>query len=193
MAQDLKAFIEEHQIKQPHILGHSMGGKTAMEFAVNHSGNLQKLVVVDIAPVKYEVHHYDIIDALESLDLSTIDGRKEADEQLSLKIKETGIRQFLLKNLYWKSKGELAWRFNLAVLKKEILPISEWNIPNGKFEDKVLFVKGANSNYILPQYAVEIESRFPDYQLEEIANAGHWVHAEAPKQFSEVVLAFLKN
>jgi pimeloyl-ACP methyl ester carboxylesterase len=193
MAQDLLGLIEENEIELPHILGHSMGGKTAMEFAVKHSEKLAKLIVVDIAPVKYQVHHYEIIDALESVDFEEISSRKEADEQLSSKIKENGVRQFLLKNLYWKEEGVLAWRFNLPVLKKEILPISEWNIPEGKFENQTLFIKGKNSNYILPQHAAEIEARFPDYKLEEIDNAGHWVHAEAPTAFSEVVLGFLKN
>lgn len=191
MAEDLKAFIAEHRIEDPYILGHSMGGKTAMEYAVNHPDALKKLIVVDIAPVSYEVHHYSIIAALESVDLNHISSRKEADVILAKSIEEFGIRQFLLKNLYWKEKGQLNWRFNIPIIKSEIIPISEWEISNHQFEGETLFIKGEKSNYILPQYAMDIQQKFPNYQIEEIAEAGHWVHAEKKEPFSHLVLQFL--
>lgn len=192
MAEDLKNFIEEHQIDRPIILGHSMGGKTAMEFAVNYPNSLKKLIVVDIAPVSYQVHHYGIIEALESVDLDKVQSRKDAEEQLKSKIKEFGIRQFLLKNLYRKSKEEYAWRFNLPIIKKQIVPISEWSISDKTYEGDTLFISGENSDYILPEYGAEIAAKFPNYELEEIANAGHWVHAEAPEEFSKAVEGFLE-
>lgn len=193
MAEDLRQFIEDHQLEKPSILGHSMGGKTAMEFAVRYSDQLDRLTVVDIAPVAYEVHHYAIIDALESIDLNSISSRSEADEQLKTKIEEVGIRQFLLKNLYWKEKDKLDWRFHLDTIKREIIPISEWSISKGKFNGKCLFIKGEYSNYIMPQYAGKIAEKFPHYQLEEIPDAGHWVHAEASAAFSKAFLTFMKD
>lgn len=193
MANDLKEFIESHNIHNPIVLGHSMGGKTAMEFAVNNPGSLSKLIVVDIAPVSYQVHHYAIIEALESVDLNKVQSRKDAEEQLKTKIKEFGVRQFLLKNLYRKSKEDYAWRFNLPVIKKQIVPISEWAITDQAFEGDTLFISGENSDYILPEYGAEIAAKFPNYELEEIANAGHWIHAEAPDEFSKVVENFIRE
>ncbi len=193
MAEDLKQFIQQHQIHDPIILGHSMGGKTAMEFAVNNAIMLSKLIVVDIAPVKYEVHHYAILDALEQIDLDKISSRKEADQLLTEKIKEVGTRQFLLKNLYWKEKNQLAWRFNLNVLRREIIPISEWSISEGQYNGSCLFVKGQQSSYILPEHGAEISAKFPNYELREIQGAGHWVHAESPKMFYDVVSSFMKD
>lgn len=191
MADDLNEFIDEHQIQDPIILGHSMGGKTAMEFAVNHSEKLNKLIVVDIAPVQYQVHHYQIIDALESVDLGIVNSRKEVDLILSNSIKEIGVRQFLLKNLYWIEKEKLAWRFNLPVIKEMIVPISEWDISQDSFSGKSLFIKGEKSEYILPEYFPLIASKFPSYKVEVIENAGHWVHAEKKNEFKMAVDQFL--
>lgn len=191
MAEDLENFLTEHQIVKPSILGHSMGGKTAMEFAVHNSDNIDKLIVVDIAPVKYQVHHYQIIEALESVDLSRVESRKEVDAQLATSIQEMGVRQFLLKNLYWKEKGQLAWRFNLQTIKEEIIPISEWNISEGKHHGDTLFIKGSRSEYILAEYGADMANKFPNYELEEVAGAGHWVHAEKKQEFKAIVDHFL--
>lgn len=192
MQQDLKGFIDEHNIQNPILLGHSMGGKTVMEFSMHHPNLINKMIVVDIAPVKYQVHHYAIIDALESIDFDFVKSRKEADRILSEKIEEFGVRQFLLKNMYWKEKEQLAWRFNLEAIKNEIIPISEWDISDGEFTGETLFIKGENSEYILPSYASRIGKKFPNYDLVEIENAGHWVHAEAPKEFISELEPFMK-
>ena len=120
MAADLMELIQAEKINNPIILGHSMGGKTAMEFAIRHPELVKQLIVVDIAPVKYEVHHYTIIDALKNVPLNEIGSRKEAEVFLAEKISEFGIRQFLLKNLYWIEKDKLAWRFNLDVINNNI-------------------------------------------------------------------------
>ncbi len=193
MQQDLKGFIDEHNIQNPILLGHSMGGKTVMEFSMHHPNLIKKMIVVDIAPVKYQVHHYAIIDALESIDFDFVKSRKEADQILSEKIEEFGVRQFLLKNMYWKEKEQLAWRFNLEAIKNEIIPISEWDISEGEFTGKTLFIKGENSEYILPSYASRIGKKFPNYDLVEIENAGHWVHAEVPKEFISELEPFMKD
>ncbi len=193
MANDLWEFIEAHQIDQPIILGHSMGGKTAMEFAVQHPDQLSKLIVVDIAPVKYQVHHYKILEALNSIQPDRLESRSEADNKLMELIPEFGVRQFLLKNLDRKSDGSYAWKFNLPVLEREIVPISEWSISEGVFEKECLFVKGELSNYILPEYGLEIGNKFPAYQLEEVKGAGHWVHAEKSEEFYQIVSEFMKD
>lgn len=193
MASDLYSFIDQHQIHQPIIVGHSMGGKTAMEFAVNHGQLLSKLIVIDIAPVKYRVHHYAIIDALESVDLDFISSRKEADVALSEVVQDFGTRQFLLKNLYWKNKEQLAWRFNLETIKKEIIPISEWDISHGIYSGDSLFIRGGRSEYVLDSYESLIAAKFPNYRLETVEKAGHWVHAEAPSTIFEMVSNFIKD
>lgn len=193
MAEDLRDFMEKHEIEKPIVLGHSMGGKTAMEFAVKYPDLLEKLIVVDIAPVSYPVHHDHIIEAMESLDLENIESRKMADRQLSRQIKEMGIRQFLLKNLYLKEKQQYDWKFNLKVIKREIEAIGEWAISEGVFEGKVLFIKGEKSDYIKAEYALQIAEKFPNYDLTEIEGAGHWVHAEAKEDFSQEVLTFMKE
>ncbi len=193
MSEDLNNFIDRHNISNPTILGHSMGGKTAMEFALNHPEKLKNLIVVDIAPVKYKVHHYEIIAALESVDISSISSRKEADEILAKTISEFGVRQFLLKNLYWKEKNQLDWRFNLESITKEIIPISSWNVSEKEFSKETLFIKGENSDYIQLNYTTEISKRFPNYRLEIIKDSGHWIHAENPAKFSEIVLNFMKH
>lgn len=193
MAQDLLEFMDEHKIDKPIILGHSMGGKTAMEFAVNNPERVDKLIVVDIAPVKYQVHHYQIIEGLRSIDLNVIDSRKIADSKLSETIEEFGVRQFLLKNLYWKEKGVLDWRFNLEVLADNILPISEYDIAGGTFDKQSLFVKGSKSNYVLQKYYPIIREKFPLADIQEIKDAGHWVHAEKREAFVTAVDAFLSH
>ena len=174
MANDLNYFIEEYEIKNPIVIGHSMGGKTAMRFAHMFPEKLRELIVVDIAPVNYQVHHYSIIDAMESLNLADIKDRKQADMELSVSIGEFGVRQFLLKNLYRSEKNRFAWRFNLPVLKKEIVPISQWDSFDGLYQGETLFIKGGKSDYIKPDYISSIESQFPNHKLQEIPNAGHW-------------------
>lgn len=191
MADDLLLLMNDLGLDRAIILGHSMGGKTAMEFSMLHPEKVEKLVVVDIAPVKYQVHHYSIIDALKSVPLQDVASRKEAEAYLAEHIAELGTRQFLLKNLYWREKTQLAWRFNLEVLANEILPISEYDIAKGVYENDTLFVKGEKSDYIVQKYLPLIELKFPNYKLETIKGAGHWVHAEKMKEFNATINQFL--
>ena len=190
MADDLYAFMNEHQIVDPIVLGHSMGGKTAMQFAMNYPTKLEKLIVVDIAPKAYPVHHREIIDGLLSLDFDVIKTRKEADTQLSKYINVPAIRQFLLKNLYWKGKEELAWRFNLSVINQNIEVIGA-GLQNIKTFDKpVVFVRGVQSNYITENDFENIKEIFPAARIESL-DCGHWIHAEKPQELLAIIESFL--
>ncbi|MBL4624893.1 MAG: alpha/beta fold hydrolase [Flavobacteriales bacterium] len=190
MSDDLYEFIETHQLEGAHLLGHSMGGKTAMKFAQNNPGLLDKLIIADIAPKAYEVHHQQILAGLQAIELDKIQRRSEADETLQQYIPEFGVRQFLLKNLYWPEKGRLAWRFNLEVINETIEQIGE-EVNDRQYDGETLFVRGENSNYIQDSDKEMIDIYFPNSKIETIANSGHWVHAEQPEQFLKYVLDFL--
>ena len=191
MAGDLKELMDDLNLNTAILLGHSMGGKTVMEFSMNYPEKVEKLIVVDIAPVAYEVHHYIIIKALKSVPLESVSSRKEAESYLSKYISDPGTKQFLLKNLYWENKETLGWRFNLTVLSDSIVPISQYAIKDGVFEKSTLFVSGSKSDYVTSEYRPRIQSKFPNSTLEVIEGAGHWVHAEKMKELSLVIENYL--
>jgi pimeloyl-ACP methyl ester carboxylesterase len=190
MAQDLYEFIQQHNILYPIIMGHSMGGKVAMHFASEHPEMLDKLIVVDIAPKDYPPHHQEVLKALNAVDFTKIKSRKEAEEAVSLYIKDFAVKQFLLKNMYWKNPEELAWRFNLPVIEKNIDLIGKNTIGNSIINVPTLFIAGAKSNYILPSDEKQIKALFPQSEILFFPNAGHWVHVEAPNELFEAVLKF---
>jgi pimeloyl-ACP methyl ester carboxylesterase len=171
-------------------MGHSMGGKVAMHFASEHPEMLDKLIVVDIAPKDYPPHHQEVLKALNAVDFTKIKSRKEAEEAVSLYIKDFAVKQFLLKNMYWKNPEELAWRFNLPVIEKNIDLIGKNTIGNSIINVPTLFIAGAKSNYILPSDEEQIKTLFPQSGILFFPNAGHWVHAEAPNELFEAVLKF---
>lgn len=190
LTEDLANFIQEHQIEKPHIIGHSMGGKTAMNFAVKYPDLLDKLVVVDIAPKSYPVHHDHILDGLHDIDLNTLTSRTEADKLLSRQVPEPDVRQFLLKNLARNSEGKFEWRVNIHAIDEHIEEIGAGMQYEGQFTGETLFVKGVRSNYYAPGDEENILKIFPAAQFATL-NTGHWVQAEDPKAFSETVLKFL--
>ena len=191
MCSDLLQYIDAQGLDKVYLLGHSMGGKTAMLFATKYPERVEKLVVVDIAPKYYAPHHQEILAGLHAVENAKVASRKEADEILSEHFSQVGIRQFLLKNLYWKTDEELSFKFNLEVLSKEIPNIGEALIDDGVFTEPTLFIDGGTSNYINSEDHELIEKHFPDSEIVEIGNAGHWVHAENPKDFFEEVSRFL--
>ena len=193
LSNDLDFYLNHHQIEQTNIIGHSMGGKTAMFFASYYPERIQKLLVADIAPKQYPIHHQDILNGLHSVILENVTSRKDAEEQLSLHIKEAGIRQFLLKNLYRKTKDTFGWRMNLPVLTENIDKIGAVTPQDKKFNGDTLFLKGANSNYILPEDHKQISALFTRSKIASISNAGHWLHAENPEEFAKVSLNFMEN
>lgn len=189
MVEDLKELFEMLSLKKVILIGHSMGGKVAMLFAQNYAQLLDKLVVVDIGVKEYPSHHQHILAGMHAIDLPTIQLRSEAEAILKQHIDSEGVRQFLLKNLYWKEKGKLAWRMNLEVLEREMgailaaLPEKEVLLPT-------LFIRGELSNYILDSDIEHLEELFPDSTVQTIQGAGHWVHAESPEEFIDILLGF---
>lgn len=190
MANDLYEFILQNNIVNPIILGHSMGGKTAMQFAMNYPNQLSKLIVVDITPKAYPVHHAEILKGLFSINFETIKTRKDANEKLSETVSDFSIRQFLLKNLFWKDKETLAWRFNLPIINATIELFGVEIEKISKFDQPTLFIKGKNSDYILESDTVLIKNIFPTAKIISV-DSGHWVHAENPTEFLQIVNSFL--
>lgn len=192
MATDLKRFIDSKNIEKPHVLGHSMGGKTAMTFATTHPELVDKLIVADIGPQSYPVHHATILKGLFSIDMGNTKSRKEADEQLAKYIPEMGIRQFLLKNLT-RSGNSFAWKINLSVIAQEIEQIGKGLNQNTSYNQSALFVRGEKSDYIKDSDVNLIHSIFTKCKLETIAGAGHWLHAEKPQEFYDITINYLKS
>lgn len=192
MVEDLSEFIQQHNLNDPIVIGHSMGGKTAMNFALAHADQLQKLIVVDIAPRFYNLEHYVIIDGLKAIPIDTLTSRQEADEVLSKYVPEPDVRQFLLKNLQRKAEGGFTWKLNLPVIDKNLQNIGLDLQFSGKFEKPTLFVRGSKSNYVRDQDWPRIKEIFPTATLETL-ETGHWVQAEKPKEFVELVSQWLKT
>ncbi|MFK7903926.1 MAG: alpha/beta fold hydrolase [Chitinophagales bacterium] len=196
MAEDLLELMDEEGIEKAHIVGHSMGGKTVMQFAVENPSRIEKLVVVDIAPVDYPAGHEDIFKALFQINIDELKSRKEAHEVLQPMIEEEGVRQFLLKNLARKKPSGFEWKFNLQAIHFNYTNILLNSLTDfDVFEGDALFVKGGNSpRYIEVKTMGEvISSHFPKAKIEVVENSGHWVHAEQPKVFFEVVSGFLRG
>ena len=193
MAEDLLNYCNQQQIDSCVLLGHSMGGKTAMEFATRFPNRVSKLIVADIGPKAYPPHHQDIFKALTSIDFSQIKSRGEAEKVLSKYIPEMGIRLFLLKNLYWRDKGVLGLRANLEVLNEQISEVGKPLAVSLQFDGEVLFLGGENSGYIQPMDEVMIHKHFPNAKVDWISKAGHWLHAENPKEFFLKVTDFVSR
>jgi pimeloyl-ACP methyl ester carboxylesterase len=191
LADDLQYFMESHWIYKAHIIGHSMGGKTAMQFALQYPDMVDKLIVLDIAPKDYKGGHEVILETLESIDLTKIQDRKEAESFMLARIPDFGTRQFLLKNLTRNEKtAAFEWKMNLVVLQREYDAILA-NVDDGIYDGDTLFVRGQKSDYIIDAEIPNIKAKFPNMQLETIENAGHWVHADQPKQLLEIIQRYL--
>jgi esterase len=193
MAEDLRKFMEDHWVYDAHIIGHSMGGKTAMQFALDNPDMVNKLIVVDIAPKAYVGNHETIFEALFDVPLERLESRSEAEDILKGKIgDDPGTILFLLKNLTRNKDGGYTWKMNLQVLHKDYQNILAAVQGMEAFEKDALFIKGEKSDYILPEDLNDIRRLFPKAELKEVAGAGHWVHADAPDVLCEMILAFLK-
>lgn len=191
MAEDLKKYCEKHNLQNIILLGHSMGGKVAMQFAVTYPEMVSKLIVADIGPKAYPPHHQDILKALSQLDFSKIKSRGEAEDILSEYIQDDGTKLFLLKNLYRKNNDELALRINLSVLSEKIQEVGTALPENTVFKGDTLFLGGEKSGYIETMDELLIKKHFPKAIIGTISKAGHWLHAENPDEFYDNVMNFL--
>lgn len=192
MVQDVKNYIDFHQLNDCVLLGHSMGGKVAMLFATTYPEIVSKLLVADIGPKYYAPHHQSILAGLNAVDFVLQTSRSEVEEILAHYIPDFGIRQFLMKNVYWQTPDQLAFRFNLRVLTNTIEVIGTALPYDSTFQKPTLFLKGDKSDYILDSDWGLILHHFPSASVVTIPNAGHWLHAENPKEFYYNTLQFLK-
>jgi len=193
MAEDLKTYLIDNSIEKASIIGHSMGGKTAMRFATLYPEHVDKLIVVDIAPKYYAPHHQQILEGLTKISEAKLTSRTDADDLLSSFISEVPIRQFLLKNLYWKTPDELNLRLHLDALKQNIEEVGKGLPPHATYSGDTLFIRGGASDYIKDSDEAIISDHFKTYTLQTIQNAGHWLHAEKRDEFFEMSLAYLKS
>ena len=191
MVRDVVEYCQDKNLTNINLLGHSMGGKVAMFLATQYPDIVEKLIVADIGVKFYKPHHDDILNGLLSVDFSKQPSRNDVDEILKPYIPDFGTRQFLMKNLYWKSPGQLDFRFNLTALVANKGIIGDALEENAVYNKPTLFLKGAQSNYILDADVDEIKQHFPLAQVKEIANAGHWLHAENPTDFYKEVMTFM--
>lgn len=191
LSDDLIEFVNDHYLRGIYVLGHSMGGKTVMNFA-QHCDLIDKIVIADIAPKSYEPHHNNLVKAMEQIPLDKITSRVEVDTLLKVEIPNDSIRQFLMKNLYWKEKGRLEWKINLPIIKQNMIEIAG-GIEEEIVEIPTLFIRGENSNYITKEDYLPIKAQFPNSRIETILSAGHWLHAENPKLFYTLVTEFFEE
>ena len=192
MAQDVYEYCQEHNLSSINSIGHSMGGKVAMLLATSHPELVDKLIVADIAPKFYPQHHQDILAGLNAVDFSIQPSRSDVEAIMAKFVPDFGTRQFLMKNLFWKEPGQLAFRFNLAVFNKKMDEIGVALPQSARFLKPTLFIRGGNSKYILDSDFEDIKEHFPDSSIETIPNVGHWLHAENPAEFYQKVTSFLK-
>lgn len=170
------------------VVGHSMGGKAAMVLALAHPEKVRKLVVADIAPVGYSHDQTQYIDAMQAVDLDRIAKRADATDQLARQIDDPVLQSFFTQSLDIAGKR---WKLNLDVLKREMAKIIGFPQVSGQFEGPTLFLSGAVSDYVLPEHRPVIRQFFPKARFAKLAEAGHWLHAEKPREFEASVRAFL--
>jgi esterase len=190
MAGDVVEFMDSLGMAQCPLLGHSMGGKIAMQVALDHPSRVSRLIVADVAPVDYPPHHQDTLAGLAAVAAATITSRRQADEILAQSVIEPGVRAFLLKSLERGEDGIFRWLLNREALTKNYASLGAAN-EGGSFSGPVLFIKGGDSNYITSEYQAAVAKLFPNAQLKIIEGTGHWLHAEKPELFNKVVLRFL--
>ncbi|MFT5113392.1 MAG: esterase [Parasphingorhabdus sp.] len=190
MASDIFELMDHLGLNQAILVGHSMGGKTAMTAALQSPQRISGLVVVDIAPVTYQHSHIDLINTLLSLDISSAKNRRDLDAIMAVKIPDSGLRMFFSQNLVFQN-GSFTWRINLDALAHGMTDLTGFpEFDTESFSKPSLFIYGENSDYVIDEYHHSIEVLFPKAVLEGIANAGHWVHAESPHKVATSILNY---
>jgi len=194
LAQDIINLLDHLHIDTCLLLGHSMGGKIAIQVALTQPERITKLLVADIAPVSYPPHHLRIIEGLQAIDLSRVTNRKDADTQLATYVDNIGVRQFLLRNLALNSQGKFAFKCSLADISLCYPQIMKANkLPPNKtvYQGPTLFIKGGDSDYILPEHKDAIAALLPNSKAKIIQGTGHWLHAEKTAAFNKIVTNFI--
>ena len=201
MANDINELINTQLPHQPiTLLGHSLGGKVAMQFAAMYPEKLEKLIIADMAPKDYPGNQFDFIEKLLSIDLAEIKSRKEIELELKKIIKDNATIQLLLKNIQWAPHpaGEggnsqiLEWKFNLKIIAENKNTIGKtFSLGEKPVNTPTLFIRGERSNYLLDSDIPGIKKHFPNVEIATIAGAGHWVHADKPEKFIEAVTSFM--
>ncbi len=194
LADDLHDFMEENWLYKAHIMGHSMGGKTIMQFSFDHSDFIEKMVVVDVCNTAYKGGHEIIFQAIDEIDVANTNNRENVYNHLLQYKLDEGTTQFLLKNLQRKKESGYEWKMNVRLLKENYANIltSVGNV-NDTTEAKTLFIRGENSDYIKEENYAAIHKQFTNAAITTIADAGHWVHADQPEKLLQEVLTFFKT
>lgn len=196
MVEDLYEFCLEHDLREINLLGHSMGGKTAMLFALKYPELVEKLIIADIAPVSYDGWHHSIFKAMQAMPVEDLESRDEAEQYLMEAVPNSAVRKFILKNLKRKDEGDgYDWKLNLDVIIEHYPDILKFDAEGRTFHNPVLFIKGENSDYIDADNFDTYKTIFPQAALKTIENTGHWLHAENPDlvYISVKVFAQLKS
>ena len=191
-AQQVIDTILSQKIEHVYVIAHSLGGKVAMRAASLAPDLFVKLVVMDIAPVKYTPRHHNVINGLQNVTLDKIADRKEAMAQLSEHVVDPGTRAFLLKSLYQDDEKQWKWRFNLPLIVRDYPLLSDWPFEGVIYEGDITFIKGKSSNYITSEYQATIMAQFPNAKA-KIIDAGHWLHAEKPQLVNTTLTRILRG
>ncbi|MFC2106939.1 alpha/beta fold hydrolase [Bacteroidota bacterium] len=195
LVDDLTEFMDYHNITDPVLLGHSMGGKVIMRYALENPKLVSKIISVDVSLRTYTTHsdHRQLISIMQSVNFDKDTTRQDVVNELEAKISSPRIRQFLAKNLHWKDRDQLGWRINLDALSENLDSMYDGVFYSSKFNGPALFVKGGESNYVNDEDEKEIMERFPDSQIETIPHGTHWVHADDPEEFYKITANFLSK
>lgn len=193
MADDVAEFLDAHHLDNADVLGHSLGGKVAMQLALNHPARVGKLIVADMAPRVYPPEHAKILSTLRALDLKAFHSRRQIEETLAPGIPDLIVRRFLLKNLAQDAGGSFRWKMNLQGLFENYPHLCEAVTGTNPFAKPALFLRGEKSSYISNADIPEIRRLFPQSEIQTIPSAGHWVHADAPEAFAQRVLKFVSS
>ena len=192
MAGDVAEFLAAQQLPAAVVMGHSLGGKVAMQLALTQPERVEKLIVADMAPRVYQPSHARLIAALQSLDLTTFQTRQQIEEVLAEEIPSLAVRRFLLKNLGRAEAGGLVWKMNLPAIAENYPALGEAIAAPVPFAKPSLFLRGGKSNFIRAEDEPMIRALFPQAEIQTIAGAAHWVHADKPEEFAGRVRAFLE-
>lgn len=193
MAADLREFMEQQSLRSIALLGHSMGGKVAMKFAIEYSEQIDRLIIVDIGPKPYEPSKRYLLEALLSLDLTRYKSFANVDAALVPEVSNESLRKFLLKNIARDENGRLRWKVHLEVIYRNYDKLARGITAERTFDKPTLFIRGSRSNYIIDDDMPLSRQIFPQADIATLPEAGHWVHVDTPEEFLQAVLKFLNK